>query len=227
MANTSVIKLFAASWVKTLLAGAAILSATACTNVYYNAMERLGYEKRDILVTRVERSRDAQSDAQETFRNALERYQSVIDTPDTDLRARYEEVLAAYDDSEDAAANVRRRINDVEDVAGDLFDEWEDELDRYTNQDLRASSERQLGQTREQYQRLISQMRQTEERMEPVLRAFEDQMLYLRHNLNAQAIGALEGELARIRSDVNTLIDNMEASIRESEAFIQRLRNNS
>ncbi|MBA3987850.1 MAG: DUF2959 domain-containing protein [Idiomarina sp.] len=227
MANTSVIKLFAASWVKTLLAGAAILSVTACTNVYYNAMERLGYEKRDILVTRVERSRDAQSDAQETFRNALERYQSVIDTPDTDLRARYEEVLAAYDDSEDAAANVRRRINDVEDVAGDLFDEWEDELDRYTNQDLRASSERQLGQTREQYQRLISQMRQTEERMEPVLRAFEDQMLYLRHNLNAQAIGALEGELARIRSDVNTLIDNMEASIRESEAFIQRLRNNS
>ena len=203
------------------------LTLLACSNVYYNAMERLGYEKRDILVTRVERSRDAQADAQETFRNALERYQSVVDTPDTDLRSKYEEVLAAYDDSEDAAANVRRRIADVEDVADDLFDEWENELDRYTNQDLRASSERQLQQTREQYQRLIERMRQTEERMEPVLRAFEDQMLYLRHNLNAQAIGALEGELARMRDDVDSLIDNMEASIAESESFIQRLRESS
>lgn len=199
-------------------------SLTACSNIYYSTMERFGYEKRDILVTRVERSRDAQSAAQETFRGALERYQSVIDTPESDLRQRYEEVLSAYQDSEDAAANVRRRIDDVEEVAGDLFNEWQDELARYTNQDLRRSSERQLTETQAQYQRLITQMRQTEERMEPVLRAFEDQMLYLRHNLNAQAIGALQGELANIRNNVNQLIENMATSIDESEAFIRQLR---
>lgn len=199
-------------------------SLTACSNIYYSTMERFGYEKRDILVTRVERSRDAQSAAQETFRGALERYQSVVDTPESDLRQRYEEVLSAYQDSEDAAANVRRRIDDVEEVAGDLFNEWQDELARYTNQDLRRSSERQLTETQAQYQRLITQMRQTEERMEPVLRAFEDQMLYLRHNLNAQAIGALQGELANIRNNVNQLIENMATSIDESEAFIRQLR---
>lgn len=202
----------------------ATFTLLACSNAYYNAMERLGYEKRDILVTRVERSRDAQTDAQETFRNALERYQSVIDTPNSELRAKYEEVLEVYDNSEEAAAKVRSRIEDVENVAEDLFDEWEDELDRYTNQDLRSSSERQLEQTRSQYQRLIERMRQAEERMDPVLRAFEDQMLYLRHNLNAQSIGALEGELARIRDDVETLLRNMEASIAASESFIQQLR---
>lgn len=210
--------------VKLTLVTVTTFTLLACSSAYYNAMERLGYEKRDILVTRVERSRDAQADAQETFRNALERYQSVIDTPDSELRAKYEEVLKVYDNSEDAAAKVRSRISDVEDVADDLFDEWEDELDRYTNQDLRASSERQLDQTRGQYQQLIERMRQAEERMEPVLRAFEDQMLYLRHNLNAQSIGALEGELARIRDDVDTLIRNMEASIAASESFIQQLR---
>lgn len=202
----------------------ATFTLLACSSAYYNAMERFGYEKRDILVTRVERSRDAQTDAQETFRNALERYQSVIDTPDSELRTKYEEVLEVYDNSEEAAAKVRSRIEDVEDVAEDLFDEWEDELDRYTNQDLRTSSERQLEQTRNQYQRLIERMRQAEERMDPVLRAFEDQMLYLRHNLNAQSIGALEGELARIRDDVDTLLRNMEASIAASESFIQQLR---
>lgn len=227
MQKSSRIQSVIQQWSKTFIIACCTFALLACSSAYYSAMERLGYEKRDILVTRVERSRDAQADAQDTFRNALERYQSVIDTPDSDLRAKYEEVLAAYDDSEDAAANVRRRIADVEDVADDLFDEWNDELDRYTNQELRASSERQLTQTRSQYERLIQRMRQTEERMEPVLRAFEDQMLYLRHNLNAQSIGALEGEMARIRDDVDSLISNMEASIAESEAFIQSLRDAS
>ncbi|RUO33656.1 DUF2959 domain-containing protein [Aliidiomarina soli] len=215
---------FSLTVIKLAALAAALLSVGACSSVYYDTMEKFGYEKRDILVSRVEDSRDAQSDAQETFRSALERYQSVIDTPESDLREKYEEVREAYEDSEDAAKEVSERIAEVEDVAEDLFDEWEDELDRYTNQQLRASSERQLGETRQQYESLISRMQQTEERMGPVLRAFEDQMLYLRHNLNAQSIGALESELTQIRSDVDTLIRNMETSIAESEAFIQRLR---
>lgn len=209
------------------LATVTLAGLSACTNVYYNAMERFGYEKRDILVNRVERSRDAQADAQDTFRTALERYQSVVDTPDTELRQRYEEIRDAYEDSEAAAARVSSRISDVESVAEDLFDEWDAELERYTSQDLRRASERQLAGTREQYQQLINQMRQIEEHMTPVLRTFEDQMLFLRHNLNAQAIGALRTELSQIRSDVNQLIENMEQSIAQSEVFIRELRNES
>lgn len=205
------------------LLSALILSG--CSTVYYNAMEKLGIEKRDILVDRVGDARDAQSEAQETFRSSLARFQSVVDTPDTELKARYEEVLSAYEDSESAAEEVRDRIDAVEDVSGALFDEWEEELDRYESASLRQSSEQQLRETRAQYEQLIRRMHQAESRMEPVLQAFEDQMLYLKHNLNAQAIGALENELGRIRSDVNALIENMEASIAESEAFIQRFRN--
>lgn len=209
------------SWLMALMA-AALMSG--CSTVYYNAMEKLGFEKRDILVDRVGEARDAQSDAQETFRSSLARFQSVVNTPDTELKAKYEEVRDAYEDSENAAEEVRDRIDAVEDVSHALFAEWEAELDRYESASLRRSSEQQLRETRSQYDKLIRRMHQAEARMEPVLQAFEDQMLYLKHNLNAQAIGALENELGRIRSDVDTLIHNMEASIAESEAFIQRFR---
>ncbi|ERS86249.1 hypothetical protein Q672_15285 [Marinobacter sp. EVN1] len=209
------------SWLMALMA-AALMSG--CSTVYYNAMEKLGFEKRDILVDRVGEARDAQSDAQETFRSSLARFQSVVDTPDTELKTKYEEVRDAYEDSEDAAEEVRDRIDAVEGVSQALFAEWEAELDRYESASLRRSSEQQLRETRSQYDQLIRRMHQAEARMEPVLQAFEDQMLYLKHNLNAQAIGALENELGRIRSDVDTLIRNMEASIAESEAFIQRFR---
>ncbi|MFO8142180.1 MAG: DUF2959 domain-containing protein [Marinobacter sp.] len=195
-----------------------------CSSLYYNTLEQFGYEKRDILVNRVEDARDSQNDAQETFRSSLERFQSVVDTPDTELKVQYAEISDAYEDSKSSAEKVRDRIDKVEAVAEDLFDEWEDELDQYQSASLRRSSEQQLEETRTQYSQLISRMHTAEERMDPVLQAFQDQVLYLKHNLNAQAIGALENELVGIRQDVDELIRNMEQSVAESEAFIRRFR---
>ncbi|RTE86692.1 MULTISPECIES: DUF2959 domain-containing protein [Gammaproteobacteria] len=195
-----------------------------CTTVYYDTMEKFGIEKRDILVDRVGNARDAQNEAQETFRSALEQFQTVVGTPETELSRTYSRLNNAFEDSEKAAEDVTDRINDVERVAHDLFEEWEDELNQYENANYRRMSEQQMRETQRQYDSLISRMRQAESRMAPVLSAFRDQVLFLKHNLNAQAIGALEGELGRIQSDVATLIENMEASIAESEAFIARFQ---
>ncbi len=200
------------------------LTLAGCSSMYYSAMEKLGIEKREILVDRVEDARDAQTEAQETFRSSLERFQSVVDTPDTALQDKYDTIRTAFEDSEDAAEAVRDRIDAVEDVSEALFEEWEDELDLYESASLRRSSERQLAETRRQYESLIARMHRAEDKMAPVLEAFEDQVLFLKHNLNAQAIGALEQELSQIRSDVDKLIREMEDSIAESEAFIERFQ---
>lgn len=201
-----------------------MLIVSGCSSVYYSTMETLGVEKRDILVDRVGEARDSQSDARETFRSSLERFQSVVDTPETALQEKYDVISKAYDNSLKSANKVRDRIEGVEDVSGALFDEWEDELDLYESASLRKTSKRRLDETRERYSSLVARMHQVEKRMDPVLEAFEDQVLFLKHNLNAQAIGALQDELGQIRQDVNNLLRDMEASIAESEAFIQRFR---
>lgn len=205
-----------------LLLSVALLGG--CSSLYYDTMEKFGYEKRDILVDRVEDARDSQNEARENFRSSLERFQSVVDTPDTELKEQYAEISDAYEDSKSSAEKVRDRIDKVEDVAEDLFDEWEDELDQYESASLRRNSAQQLDETRTQYDQLISRMHAAEDRMEPVLQAFQDQVLYLKHNLNAQAIGSLENELVTIRQDVDALVRNMEQSVAESEAFIRRFR---
>lgn len=204
-----------------------LLWLAGCSSMYYATMEKLGIEKRDIMVDRVEDARDAQNNAQETFRSSLERFQQVVDVPDTPLKAKYEQVREAYEQSEAAAEEVHDRIDAVQDVAEALFDEWQDELSRYDSARLRRSSERQLKNTERHYRQLMKSMRQAEDRMTPVLAAFEDQMLFLKHNLNAQAIGALEGELGRIRQDVDQLIQQMDMSIKDSEAFIQQFRSSA
>jgi Protein of unknown function (DUF2959) len=197
---------------------------SACSSPYYNVMERLGFPKRDILVDRVEAARDSQEQAAQQFKNALERFTAVTGFKGGALREKYDQLDAEYQQSDARATEVHKRIEAVEDVAEALFEEWEAELNQYTSPSLKRSSERQLHETRAQYGQLIRAMKRAEAKMQPVLAAFHDQVLFLKHNLNARAIASLRGNLASIEADIAVLIREMEASIREANRFIDAMK---
>ena len=202
-----------------------VLTLAGCQSMYYGAMEKAGVHKRDIMIDRVESAQESQTDAKEQFESALEQYQSIVTIEDQNLVERYEKLNDEYEDSKAAAEKVSERINSVEDVSEALFDEWEDEIDLYSNANLKRQSEAKLRQTKKQYEKLIKAMRSAEARMDPVLQVFQDQVLFLKHNLNARAIDSLQGELGNVNTEVAQLIREMEKSIAESEAFISSLKN--
>jgi hypothetical protein len=186
-------------------------------------MESFGVHKRDILVDRVEDARDSQEEAGEQFRTALERFSEVVEFEGGELAEMYERLKREYERSEDKAQEVRDRIDAVENVAEDLFEEWESELDQYASETLRRSSAETLEKTRGKYDELIRVMRRAESKMPPVLQTLGDQVLFLKHNLNARAIAALEGTAADLQSDVNSLLEELERSIAEANAFIEEM----
>lgn len=202
---------------------AAVLLLASCATAYYRALETVGIEKRDILVDRVEEARDSQSTAKEQFSSALDRYRSVVNVEGGDLEEIYDRLSAEYERSEERAQAVEERIAAVESVANDLFDEWENEIGQYSDPALRRQSQRLLTDTRSDYGRLITAMQRAERAMEPVLTLFQDQVLFLRHNLNARAIGSLQTELADIERATAALIEEMERSIAEASRFIEAL----
>jgi hypothetical protein len=195
----------------------------SCATTYYRAMESFGVHKRDILVDRVEDARDSQEEAGEQFRTALEKFRDVVDFEGGKLESRYNRLQAEYDRSEAKALEVRRRIDSVEKVAEDLFDEWKNELKEYTDDGLRRSSESKLRQTRRNCSELIDAMRRAEAKMPPVLARLKDQVLFLKHNLNAQAIGSLKGVSTELQGDVDDLLRELERSISEANKFIEEL----
>lgn len=207
------------AWV---LAGLLLLSG--CESAYYGAWEKVGVHKRDILVDRVEDAAAAQEEAKEEFKSALEQFASVVNVPSSELKDTYEDLSEAYEDSEDRAEEVTERIDAVEAVSEALFEEWGEEIDQITNPGLRSASTDQLKKSRRQYQELIRSMRKAEAKMPPVLDAFRDQVLFLKHNLNAQAIASLEGELGMIKTNVAALIRDMEASIARSQKFVEEMQ---
>lgn len=194
-----------------------------CQSAYYSTMEKMGVHKRDILVERVGDARDAQQEGKEQFQSALEQFTTVLNFDGGELEDKYEQLNDEFENSEEAAEEVRSRIDAVESVAEALFEEWEDELDQYSNASLKRDSSDKLRKTRKHYKKLITAMRRAEAKMDPVLDAFQDQVLYLKHNLNASAIMSLQKELHTVESDIAALVRDMEKSIREADAFIKEI----
>ena len=208
-----------------LLFTLSLFAVAGCQSAYYKTMETFGHHKRDLLVDRVEDTRDAQQDAKEQFQSALEKFSAVVNFSGGELKKKYTELNTELERSESKAKAVRNNIKDVENVSNALFKEWESELSQYTNDNLRYASELKLEQTRQRYAQLIGAMKRAEAKIEPVLSAFRDQVLFLKHNLNAQAIASLHDELASVKADIASLIKEMEVSIAEADAFIKAMAN--
>lgn len=202
-----------------------MLLLSGCQTAYYSAMEKMGQHKRDILVSRVEDANESQEEAQQEFSSALESLSALINYDGGELEDYYNQTKDHYESSEKAAADVSKRIDSIESVADDLFDEWQDEIEQFSNAKLKRQSQSQLSETQRKYNKVIKAMRRAERSMEPVLSALKDNTLYLKHNLNAQAIGALEGEYKLIQKDITSLIKDMNVAIDSSKQFIENLKN--
>jgi hypothetical protein len=209
---------------KTAILSVVLLFTAGCQSVYYGTMEKIGKHKREILVDRVEDARDGQQETKEQFASALDKFKSVVNVPTGKLQEKYDTLKAELDKSESKAKAVKKRISDVEDVAEALFDEWTKELEQYNNPDLRAESKTKLDQTRARYTLLIDAMKKAESKIEPVLSAFRDQVLFLKHNLNAQAVASLQSEVTTMEADIGKLIAEMEKSIAEADTFIKTMQ---
>ena len=201
-----------------------LLLNSGCRSTYYKTMEKFGVYKRDLLKENVEEARDEQKKATEQFKDALTRLRELYGTPGGDLEKMYDQLQADFTRSNSRATAVKERIQKVETVATDLFKEWEQEIGTIQNARLAADSREKLRSTQEKFESLRSAMKRAEASMEPVLAQFKDQVLYLKHNLNAQAIGALKGETLDIEKEIQRLIADMNTSIQQADRFIEGLK---
>ncbi len=199
------------------------LAFAGCRSAYYTAYETFGVYKRDLLKKRVVAARDEQKDASQEFKDALTRLKEITKFDGGKLEAQYRKLQSDYESCGERATAVRSRIRDVETVAGDLFKEWEREIEQIGTESLRTTSRRQLRETRARYEEMLVALKKAEASMEPVLAKMKDYVLALKHSLNAQAIASLKGESAGIQSEIARLIADMNASIAQADEFIKGL----
>jgi len=197
---------------------------TACSNMYYGAMEKFGVHKREILVDRVGAARNSQMEAKEQFLTAMEQFKSLVNFQGGDLEKSHQKLDATLKKSESKAADVRNRIEAVEDVSQALFKEWRSEIKQFSSDSLRKESQRQYNLTEQKYTTFITAMKRAEGKLEPALVPLRDQVLFMKHNLNARAIAGLSNELISVQSNVDDLVRDIERAIAQADEFMASLQ---
>ena len=202
----------------------ALLLMSGCASVQYSALEKVGIHKRDILVDRVEDARDSQNETRENVVSAYEELTALIGHDGGELEKKYERLSKQVERSRDSTNELDDRLEAIDRVSEDLFEEWESELDLYSSQSLKADQSRKLAQARSQFATLRRRMQTARDRVDPVMAVLEDNVLFLKHSLNARALDALRGQAATLEGEVESLIRDMQAAIDEADAYIARMR---
>jgi len=187
-------------------------------------MEKIGYEKRDLLNSRVKDAKQSQKDAQQEFESAYEQFATLVNFQGGDLEKKYQQLKKRYDNAKESAENVTEKRQAVETVGQALFKEWRQEITLYTSPQLRSQSTAQLKDTERQFDQLVAQLKKSEAKIAPVLNPFRDRVLYLKHNLNAKAISAMKSDNVRIQQDIRSLIKDMQDAINEADRFISTMK---
>ena len=201
-----------------------LLLLTSCSSLYYNAMEKIGKEKRDILVQRIVDGKKDQEAAKKQLKTTLEAFQELTGFEGGNLEKVYKKLNGEFVDSEKRAKDLSDRIASIDQVAKDLFAEWDKEISEMKDKSLRTRSQQMLRETRARHQQYLKRMQQTDRKMQPVLQGFRDQVLFLKHNLNAKAIGSLKATATKMDGEVGVLIQDIEGSMREADSFIDSLK---
>ena len=201
-----------------------LLGLCGCSTIYYGTMEKLGVHKRDIMQDRVKAARDAQGEAKQQFLTAMEQFKSVVNFKGGNLEDEYNKLNATLKRSEGRAADVRNRIKSVEDVSDALFREWRDEIKQYSSDSLRRSSQRKFDLAQDKYRDLIGAMKKAEAKLDPALAPLRDQVLFMKHNLNAKAIAGLSEEVVNVQTNVDSLVRDIDAAVAQADKFIASLK---
>lgn len=201
-----------------------MLALTGCSSVKYSALEKVGIHKRDILVDSVEDARDAQTETREQLVTAYKELSALIGYEGGELEEKYERLSKEVKRSRDETEKLDEHLSDIDRVSDDLFAEWEAELDLYNSTSLRADQAQKLSLARRQFATMRDRMQKARDRVDPVMAVLSDNVLFLKHSLNAQALSALRGQATQLEGQVDALIRDMQLAIDEADAFIARMR---
>lgn len=197
--------------------------SNAVNKVKYSAWETVGVEKRDLFKSQIENVKDDQEETQESFKDALTKLKEVYSFDGGNLEREYNKLSGSYERALSDADSVKKSIDKLNTIANDLFAEWREEIKTISTASFREKSRDQLDETKRKYTQLHRNLVASEKKIGPVLDKLKDQVLYLKHNLNAQAISGLKAEGVRIESDIQKLMRDMEASSKEADEFIKTL----
>jgi predicted nucleic acid-binding Zn-ribbon protein len=205
--------------------------------VEYLIRDVAGQEKHDIFSLAMGKANAQQVRTKEEFSDALQELQHSLKAgegnqsttpedaknPDSPVERYYNQVSSKYHESENAVNDFRARIQELNDQSKALFTEWEKEAGTMpSNSDIRSRSLRDLEESKAKYDAVYKDLERSLQKAEITLKSFRDYTYALKHLVNAETIGKVDGEYRQLSSDIEDLIRQMDSSIKSTREYLNK-----
>lgn len=195
------------------------LVAGACATTSQSA----SIQQVDDLVTRVEEIHGDARAAKESVYEAILALRPVVTPAAGQPMTLFEGFLTAVDASDASAQSLAASIGPMEQSARRVFAKWERDLIQFESESLRARSRDRMESTRASYKEVLQAAQAAHEAHVGFNAALHDITLFLAHDYNAAAIGALQTDATALRERAKELGRVLERCMVAADSYVKQV----
>jgi DNA repair exonuclease SbcCD ATPase subunit len=158
------------------------------------------------------------------LQKTMDVYNGLMADDAKDRKSLYKKLQSEMDNTDKRRAEIRVRADEMRAEADTLFKSWADSAAAITNAELRKKSEDRLAQTKASYAEIGTVGQRAIDLYGPVMKALQDQVTYLGHDLNPSAVASLKPEAAKVNDQANELVKRIDDTISTTNTAISALR---
>jgi Protein of unknown function (DUF2959) len=183
-----------------------------------------GVKQIEDLVKAAGGTSQAIAEARLQLTKTIDAYNALLSEDVKDRKGAYKKLQQEMGNTEKRRADIRQRASAMNLEAEILFKKWDAAAAAIESPDLRKRSEDRLAGTKASYSEIGAAAQKAAEVYQPLMKALQDQVTYLSHDLNADSVASLKPDAAKLNAKAQELIKQIDETIAATNNRIAALR---
>jgi hypothetical protein len=151
-------------------------------------------------------------------------YNSLMADGATDRKGLYKKLQSEMESTEKRRSEIGVKADEMKVEADTLFKSWADSAAAISDPDLRKRSDERLAKTKASFAEIGTVGQRASELYAPVMKALQDQVTYLGHDLNPSAVASLRPNAVKLNDQAKELVKRIDDTISTANTAIGALR---
>jgi hypothetical protein len=183
-----------------------------------------GVKQVEQLIKKANAGVESINDTKLQLQKTMEAYNAVLAPDVKDRRDAYKKLQKEVATTEKKRAMVSTRNGEMNVEAGRLFKNWEGSTAAIQDPELRQRSQQRLGQAKARYSEIETNGQGAARLYTPFMKALQDQVTYLGHDLNPEAVATLKPEADKLNAQAKELYSAIDKTTAAANNNISQLR---
>lgn len=188
------------------------------------AQSNEGVKQVERLVKASGKTVQAIGDTKLQLMKTMDVYNGLMADGATDRKGLYKKLQSEMQTTEKRRSEITLRADEMKAEADALFKSWADSTAAISDADLRQRSEERLAKTKTSFSEIGTVGQKATELYGPVMKALQDQVTYLGHDLNPSAVASLKPNATKLNDDAKELVKRIDDTITTANTAIGALR---